>query len=173
MNSVLVEIWEAFTVSASKIIRDSFAKTKTRLLPLSPPNMITNTQLCVASIQTFSKGINQIVEDTIAPIKLLNIRANDPTVIIRAKVIIQQPYRNVLLQAAAYDTVQKQTVLPIQEMKIECMIILEKKKIKLPNEYTTITRRPDSTSVVYLTAVKWHNVYRCLRIGERRKRHKR
>ena len=40
MNYVLVEKWEAFTVSACNIIRDSF--TKTHLLPLSPPNMITN-----------------------------------------------------------------------------------------------------------------------------------
>ena len=41
MNSVLVETWEAFTVSAGNTIRDSFCKT--RLPPLCPPNMITNT----------------------------------------------------------------------------------------------------------------------------------
>ena len=68
MNSVLVETWEAFTVSSGNIIRDSFAKT--HLLLLSPPNTITNTQACVAPVQTFSKGINQITDDTLAPIKL-------------------------------------------------------------------------------------------------------
>ena len=56
MNCVLVETWEDFTVSAGNIIRYIFDKN--RLLPLSPPNMVTNTQVCVASIQTSSKGIN-------------------------------------------------------------------------------------------------------------------
>ena len=74
MNYVLVETWEAFTVSAANIIREIFSKT--HLLPLSPPNMITNTQACLASVQTSSKGINQIAEDTLAPIKLLTTRTN-------------------------------------------------------------------------------------------------
>ena len=63
MNSILVETWEAFAVSAGNIIRDSVAKT--HLTPLSPPNMITNTQACAASTQTSSKGITQIAEDSL------------------------------------------------------------------------------------------------------------
>ena len=43
MNSVLVEMWEAFKLSSGNITRYRFYKN--RLLPLSPPNMITNTQL--------------------------------------------------------------------------------------------------------------------------------
>ena len=73
-NSVLVETWEAFTVSAGNIVRDSF--TKTHLLPLSPPNIITNTQACVASIQTYSKGINHIAE---AHLHLLSFLQQVPT----------------------------------------------------------------------------------------------
>ena len=103
MKSVLVEAWEDFTVSYGNIIRDSFAKNHLR--PLSPPNMITNTQACVASVQTPSKGINQISEDTLAPIKLQVTRTNNPMVIIRATGSTQQPSRNILLRAAAYDTV--------------------------------------------------------------------
>ena len=38
-------------------------------------------------------------------------------VIIWAKGSIQQPSRNILLRAVAYDTVQKQNFLPLQEMK--------------------------------------------------------
>ena len=38
MNSVLVETWESFTVSAGNIIRDTFDKTN--LLPFIQPNMI-------------------------------------------------------------------------------------------------------------------------------------
>ena len=112
MNSVLVEAWDAFKVSYGNIIVDSFAKT--HLTPLSPPNMITNTQAMVASVQTSSKGINKIAEDTVAPIQLQATRTNDPMVIIRAKGRTQQPSREILLRSAAYDTVRKQTVLPLQ-----------------------------------------------------------
>ena len=80
MNSVMVEAWDAFKVSSGNIIVDSF--TKTHLLPLSPPNMITNTQAMVASVQTSSKGINCITEDTVAPIQFQVTRTNDPMVII-------------------------------------------------------------------------------------------
>ena len=58
INSVLFETWEAFTVSSGNIIRGSFAKTN--LLPFSPPNTITNTQACIASVQNSSKCINKI-----------------------------------------------------------------------------------------------------------------
>ena len=58
MKYVLVEAWGAFNVSSGNIIVDSFAKT--HLLPLIPPNMIKKTQAMVASVQTSSKGINQI-----------------------------------------------------------------------------------------------------------------
>ena len=103
MNYVLVETWEAFKISSGNIIRDSFSKT--HLLPLSPPNMITNTQACVASVQTSSKFINQIAEDTLAPIKLQVTSTNEPMVIILAKGSTKQPSRNILLWSAVYDTV--------------------------------------------------------------------
>ena len=115
MNSVLVEAWDAFKVSSGNIIFYNFAKT--HLLPLSPPNMITNTQAMVSSIQTSSKGINWIEEDTLAPIQLQVTRTNDPMVIIRMKGSTQQPSRNILLRVAAYDTVRKRTVLLLQDMK--------------------------------------------------------
>ena len=57
MNYVLVETYENFTVSSGNIIRDRFSKT--HLLPLSQPKMITNTQACVESVQTSSKGTNK------------------------------------------------------------------------------------------------------------------
>ena len=81
INSVLVETWEAFTVSAGKIIMDSF--NETYLLPLSPPNMITNTQAFVAPIQKSSKVTNEIAEYTLAPIQLLTTRTNKPMLIIQ------------------------------------------------------------------------------------------
>ena len=115
MNAVLVEAWDAFKIESGNIIVDSFAKT--HLLPLSPPSIITNTQAMVASVQTYSKGVNLIAEVTVAPIQLEMTRTNDPMVIIRAKGSTQKPSRNILLRAAAYDTVHKRTVLPLQEIK--------------------------------------------------------
>ena len=103
MKSVLVEAWDAFKVSYGNIIVDSFAKT--HLLPLSPPNMITNIQAMVASIQTSPKCINYITEDTVSPIQFQVKRSNNHMVIIRAKGSTQQPSRNILLWAAAYGTV--------------------------------------------------------------------
>ena len=87
MKYVLVETREAFMVSFGNIIRDIFFQT--RLLPLRPPNMITNTQAYVASVQTSSTRINQIAEYTLAPIKLQVTRTNYPMVIIRANGNIQ------------------------------------------------------------------------------------
>ena len=98
MNAVLVEAWDAFKVASGNIIVDSFAKT--HLLPLSPPNIITNTQAMVASAQTSSKGFNFIAEDTVAPIQLEVTRTDDPMVIIRAKGSTHQPSRNILLRIA-------------------------------------------------------------------------
>ena len=76
MNDVPVEAWDAFKVTSGNIIVDSF--TKTHLLPLSPSNILTNTQAMVASVQTSSKGINWIAEDTVAPILLEVTRTNEP-----------------------------------------------------------------------------------------------
>ena len=135
------ELWEAFTVSAGKIIRDSF--TKTHLTPLCPPNMITNTQACVATVQTYSNGINKIAEDTLAPIQFQVTRTNNTMVIIQAKVSIQKPLRNIILREAAYDTLRKRTVPPLQEMRRETMMILKKRKVKLANEDANTRRKPN------------------------------
>ena len=66
-------------------------------------------------------------------------------VIIRAKGINQKPSMNIILREAAYSTVQKRNVLPLQDMKIETTIILKKKKVKLVNEDANTRRNPAST----------------------------
>ena len=75
---------------------------KTYLLPLSPPNMNTNTQVCVASIKASSIGINHIEKDTIAPIKLLKTSTNNPMLILQLNGSTQQLSRNILLRTALY-----------------------------------------------------------------------
>ena len=130
MHSVLVETWEAFTLSSGNIIRDIFAKTF--LPPLIPTIMITTSQTCEAFVQICSKCINQIVENTLEPIKLNMTKTNDPMVIIRAKGSTRKPPIKILLQAAAYEAMQTQTVPPPQDMKRENMMI----------EYTSKPRAP-------------------------------
>ena len=49
MKSVLVEPWDSLNMSAGNVIRDRFEKKK--LLPLSPTNLTTNTQVYDASTQ--------------------------------------------------------------------------------------------------------------------------
>ena len=95
MNSVIDEKWESFTLLARNIIRKIFSKTK--LTPLSPPNMIKNTQECIASI-------NHIAEDKLAHINFLMTRAKDSMVVIQVKGTTQQPSINILLWVAAYNT---------------------------------------------------------------------
>ena len=164
MNSVLVEEWDAFKVSSGNIIVDRFSKT--HLLSLSPPNMITNIQEMVASVQTSSKGVDFISEDTVAPIQLQVTRTNDPMVIIRAKGSTQQPSRNGLLPAAAYDTVRKRIVLPLQYMKRETMMIHQQKKVKMTYEDANTRSNHNSTSEIYLTADK---VAQCRQVAVNRR----
>ena len=66
---------------------------------------------------------------------------------------MQQSSRNIILQYAVYDAVRKITVIPIQDMKKECMLILNQKKVRLVND-ETFTSNPDSSLVVYLTDTK-------------------
>ena len=164
MNAVLVEARDAFKVASGNIIVDSLSKT--HLLPLSPPNIITNTQAMVASFQTSSKGVNYIAEDTVVPIQLEVTSTNDPMVIIRAKGSTQQPSINILLRAAAYDTVHKRTVLPLQEIKRETMMIHHQKKVTLGDEYANTRININSTSGIYLTAAK---VSQCRQVAANRR----
>ena len=117
MNSVLVEAWNAFNMSAGNLERDIF--TTTKLHPLIPPNLTTNTQECAASIQVSpgskAEEINNISRHTVAPIKLQVTRTDDSMVVLRSKVM-QHSLRNIIIQDAAYDTVRKITVIPIQDM---------------------------------------------------------
>ena len=51
INSILVEAWYAFKVSAGNIIRDRFVKTK--LLLFIPTDLTMNTQTLSASLQVY------------------------------------------------------------------------------------------------------------------------
>ena len=87
MNWILVKSWEVFKAYSENIIRDSFVKKKDT--PLSPPDLSTNTQEYVASIQVFSgdksKDINVLAHRTIGPIEIQEIRVNDPMVLFLEK----------------------------------------------------------------------------------------
>ena len=65
----------------------------------------------------------------------------------------EKSYRKFILQYAAYYAVRKRTVLPIQEIKKEYMIILQQKQVRLVND-ETYRRNTDSSSRIYFTAAK-------------------
>ena len=69
INSILVGTWDAFNVSDRKVIRDRFVKTK--LHPLIPTNLTTDTQACADSVQVSSgpkaEEISKISRHTVAP----------------------------------------------------------------------------------------------------------
>ena len=100
-----------------KIIRDSFVKS--RIHPLSPPNLRTNTQACDVSIQLYygakAGKINKISRHIVAPIEKHVTRTNDTMVVLRSKISQQSP-KNIFLRAAAYDAVMKLNFFHIQEM---------------------------------------------------------
>ena len=114
MNSTFVEAWDAFNVSTRNIIRYRFEKN---LLPHSITNLNINSPSCVAYVQVSSvakaKDINSKVHRTILTIKIEETRKYDPVVVLLAN-IVQQPYRNLFLSYAVYDTVGQRTIIPLQ-----------------------------------------------------------
>ena len=62
----------------------------------------------------------------------------------------------------------KQTVMTIQEMNKECMMILQQKKVRLVNDVTS-SRNPDYSSKIYLNADK---VSQCRLVVEETKKKK-
>ena len=114
----------------------------------------------------YSKGISDISEDTIAHFELLTTSTNNPMVILRAKGSTRQPSRNIILWVGSYATVRKRTVLPLQEVKRETMMMLQQKKVKLANDDANTRRNPISTSGIYLTAAK---VDQCRQVAENRR----
>ena len=65
----------------------------------------------------------------------------------------QKPSSNIVLWSAVYDAVRKWTVIPTQETKKECMMIMQQKKVRLVNDVTSRSN-PDLNSGIYLTATK-------------------
>ena len=87
-----------------------------------------------------------------APVAVDVIKTIDPMVIIRSR---GNPSRNLLIQGAAYDTVQQRKILPIQEIKAYEMEIRKRRMVRMPNrEREEESRRmnPDSSAGIYVTA---------------------
>ena len=84
MNSILVEEWDAFNVSAGNIIGDILIKKTTSL---QSSRISTNSQACVSSIHvssgTKSEDINVISHHTVGPIKEKKISTENTTVFLQ------------------------------------------------------------------------------------------
>ena len=126
------------------------------LLSLIPPDLTTNTQACADYIQvssgTNAEEINNISRHAVVPIELQVTRTDDPMVFLHEKGM-EKSSRNIILQAAVYDAVRKRTVIPIQKMNKECMLILHQNKEILVNNENP-SRKPDPSLGIYLTADK-------------------
>ena len=53
-----------------------------------------------------------------------------------------------------YDTVRNLTVLPLQDMKNEFMMVIKQKNLNLENEDTTTRKNPDLNLEIYLTTIE-------------------
>ena len=87
-----------------------------------------------------------------APGEVKAISTTDPMVILRAK---GRSSRNLLIRAAAYDTVQQRKIIPIQEMKAAAMEMRKRRMVRMPNSYGEeegIRMNPDSLAGIYVTA---------------------
>ena len=62
-------------------------------------------------------------------------------------------YIYIVARSASYDTLRKQTFIPIREMKREYTEIMKHKKVRLYND-VTIRKKPDSISGIHLTTAK-------------------
>ena len=113
MNSVLIETWEAFRLSPVTINQKGFKKT--HLLPLDPPDIVTNHQSCIAGTQNSNREkedeIGCISKAIIFPIYMEEVRTTDPMVILREKIRCRTQ-RNLLIRAAEYDTASTRPVIP-------------------------------------------------------------
>ena len=87
-----------------------------------------------------------------APGEVEAIRTTDPMVILRAK---EGSPRNLLIRAAAYDTVQQRTIIPIQEMKAAEMEMRKRRMVRMSKrggEEVGRRMNPDSSAGIYVTA---------------------
>ena len=67
-----------------------------------------------------------------APGEIKATRTTDPMVILREKGI---SLRNLLIQVAAYDTVQQRTIFPIQEIRAAEMGMRKRIMVRTPKRY--------------------------------------
>ena len=98
-----------------------------------------------------SEEIEDIDRAYMAPGEVEAIRTTDPMVILRAKEVSS---RNLLIQAAAYDTAQQRIILPIQEMKSAEMEMRNRRMVRIPNrdgEEEGSIMKPNSSAEVYFT----------------------
>ena len=76
-------------------------------------------------------------------------------VLLQEKVITESS-TNLIFRYAAYDTMRKHNIIPLQETNKENMEEFKQKNVRLENNVSNITTRknPDSSSVIYLTGAK-------------------
>ena len=158
MNYVLIKTWEAPKLSPTATTHKYF--NTTHLSPLSSPDIGTNHQYCLAGNQKSNiereDDIGSIEKFSIAPIDMEEVRKSVPMIILREKGKCRAS-RNLLIRAAACDTMRTRTVLPLyqintveREMNIQSMVYINNN----PVEDDGCRLKPDSYSGIKTTTVK-------------------
>ena len=90
------------------------------ILTLSPPDIGTNNQAYIAGTQQSNRekedDIGCIAKASISKIEMEEVRTTDPMLILRDKGRCRAS-RNLLIRAAAYETVRSRTILPLHQIK--------------------------------------------------------
>ena len=111
----------------------SLTTFKTNILPLVPPDNGTNAQAFLAATQTpsgkKSEETEEIYRASLEPVEVEAIRTTYPMVLFREKV---RSLGNLLVPVSSYDTFQKRTILPIQEIKSDGVEMRKRRMVSIP-----------------------------------------
>ena len=153
MNTVIVKMWARLTCESGSLIKRSFEKT--HLVPLRPPTAheaASNAMISALQIGTGKKATELAIlsESIMSPVTVDNITTTDPVVILKAR---GNTSRNLIIRSAAYDIINRSTVIPAQKIKDVMQELNRAKKVKIPNDIPKPSRmNPDSSSGLYVTA---------------------
>ena len=115
-----------------------------------------------------------VARDSIATEDVVVIRTDDLMVVLREKVRFGAS-SNLLLRAAAYETIRHRTVMPLQQIKENEMEISTQRMVRMPNKYGEgkLSRmNPESSTGLYVNASvesEWRMISQNWKIQEEEK----
>ena len=156
-NSVMVQAWGEFTLSAPPIIKRAFEKT--RLHPLRPPSSCNNIAVgtCTAAMQCASgkKAVELgVFQKDALKVSNFNVTKPNPDEIVVLRPSNNNTSRNLLIRSVAYDILNQMLLLPSQEIKRINQEHIDAKSVKVgPSTVLEQSRmNPDTSYGAHVTA---------------------